>query len=252
MIKTSSLQFKVLLIAAIAMAFGVAVAVFSIMRVYGSIQELDRLSREDFQVQQQILRAEAQFKQQVQEWKNVLLRGKDPAAMEKHWKAFLSFEKDAHETIREARSGTPHEDVRNRLEAFLAAHKQAGETYRKGFEVYKEKQDLFTADKVVEGVDRAPTQMLVDVSQKAEDLGGRGVMNAVKSAEWNYRAAIAGIVVAMLVALVGLWLFIRKAVLGPLTDAARFAERIAQGDLTAESDRTRKTRRGSCCARWAR
>src|SRR5437868_4595627 len=125
--KTSSLQFKVLSIAAGAMLFGVLVAVFALYRVYGSTQELDRISREDFQVQQQILRGEAQFKQQVQEWKNVLLRGRDAAALDKHWKAFLTFEKDAQDTIREARSGTSHEDVRRGLESFLAAHKQAGE-----------------------------------------------------------------------------------------------------------------------------
>jgi methyl-accepting chemotaxis protein-1 (serine sensor receptor) len=234
MIKTSSLQFKVLLIAAVAMLFGAAVAVLAIVRVYGSIQELDRLSREDFLVQSQILRGQAVFKQQVQDWKNVLLHGKDPAALDKEWKAFLDSEKDTQETIHEARSGTPHEDVRSRLEAFLAAHKQAGETYRKGLEVFKEKFDAAAADKLTEGADKVPTQTLIDVSQKAEDMGGRGVIQAVQSAERNYRFAIGGIVIAMLVALLGLWLFIRRAVLAPLGDAARFAERIAQGDLTAE------------------
>ena len=220
--KTSSLQFKVLLIAAGAMLIALAVSVFS-------------LSREDFQVQQQILRGEALFKQQVQEWKNVLLRGKDPAALDKHWTGFLKFEKDVEETIREARSGTPHEDVRARLEEFLAAHKQAGERYRKGLETFKEtKGDPYAADKVVEGVDRGPTQVLTKVSQTAEDLGGRGVMAAVQSAERVYRVAVVAIIVAMLGTLVALWLFMRRAVLNPLGDAVRFAERIAQGDLTAE------------------
>ncbi|HEX4762992.1 MAG TPA: hypothetical protein VFU92_01595, partial [Usitatibacter sp.] len=158
--KTSSLQFKVLLIAAGAMLFGVLVALFALYRVYGSTQELDRISREDFQVQMQILRGEALFKQQVQEWKNVLLRGRDPAALDKYWKSFQKFEKDAQETIREARSGTSHEDLRRGLEAFLAAHKQAGEGYRKGLEAYREKNDPYAGDKAVEGIDRAPTQML--------------------------------------------------------------------------------------------
>src|SRR4249920_694252 len=98
--KTSSLQFKLLLIAAAAMLVAAAVSVLALNRVYASIQELDRISREDCQVQQQILRGEALFKQQVQEWKNVLLRGRDAAALDKHWAGFLQFEKDAVETIR--------------------------------------------------------------------------------------------------------------------------------------------------------
>ena len=232
--KTSSLQFKLLLIAAGAMAFGVLVALFSLLRVYGSTQELDRISREDFQVQQQILRGEAQFKQQVQEWKNVLLRGKDPALLDKHWKAFLDKEKETQETIREARSGTSHEDVRRGLEAFLAAHKQAGEGYRKGLEAYKAKNDPFEGDKAVTGIDRGPTQMLGDLSLKAEDLGAKAVVTAVQSAERIYRLALFGIVAAMVAALVVLWVFIRRAVLSPLGDAVRFAERISHGDLTAE------------------
>jgi methyl-accepting chemotaxis protein-1 (serine sensor receptor) len=232
--KTSSLQFKVLLIAAGAMLFGVLVAIFALYRVYGSTQELDRISREDFQVQQQIVRGQAQFKQQVQEWKNVLLRGKDAAALDKHWGAFVRMEKETQETIREARSGTSHEDVRRGLEAFLSTHKAAGERYRKGLEAYKEKNDPFAGDRAVEGVDRAPMQALADIGTKAEDLGAAAVVRAVQSAERIYRIALAAIVLAMVAALVALWLFIRRSVLSPLGDAVRFAERISRGDLTAE------------------
>ena len=34
-----------------------------------------------------------EFRTQVQEWKNVLLRGKDPKQMDKHWGAFEKQEK---------------------------------------------------------------------------------------------------------------------------------------------------------------
>ena len=33
-------------------------------------------------------KAQVDFKVQVQEWKNVLIRGNDPALYERHWKAF--------------------------------------------------------------------------------------------------------------------------------------------------------------------
>ena len=233
--KTSGLQFKVLVIAAGAMLFAVSVAVIALNRVYGSIKDLDRISREDFLVQQQIVRGESLFKRQVQEWKNVLLRGRDAAALDKHWSGFERLEKETHDIVREARSGTANDDVRGRLEAFLAAHKDAGERYRKGLEAFRQsKFDPYAGDKAVEGIDRGPTQMLVEASQKAEDLAGKNVMAAVQAAEQLYRFAMVAIVLAMLAALAGLWLFMRKAVLMPIADAVRFAERIAQGDLTAQ------------------
>ncbi len=232
--KTSSLQFKVLLIAAGAMLFAVIVSVIALNRVYSSIQDLDRISREDFQVQQQILRAQTTFKEQAQGWQNVLLAGRDATVIEKRWSEFVKSEKETQELAREARSGTSHEAVRTRLEGFLTGHKQAGERYRGAFEAYKGSFDLLAALKAVEGAERVPAQALADASQKAEDLGGKGVMTAVQSAERVYRFAIVAIVLAMMASLVGLWLFMRKAVLGPIGNAVRFAERIAQGDLTSE------------------
>src|SRR5476651_2468324 len=102
--KTTSLQFKVLLLMAGAMAFALAISVFALTRVYGSIQELDRIGREDYETQQALDRAAIAFKQQVQEWNNVLLRGADPAKLEKHWNAFVKQEGAVDETVREARS----------------------------------------------------------------------------------------------------------------------------------------------------
>ena len=235
MMKTSSLQFKVLFLVACAMAFVLAVSIFSLNRVYGSIQELDRVAREDFQVQQLILRAHGHFKQQIQEWKNVLLRGRDPQALSRHWAAFEKAEKEAAAAAREARAGTSSEDVRTRLQGFLDAHKSAGERYRKGLEAFKAaNHDPYVGDKTVEGVDRLATQVLLEAVGKAEDNGARSVMAVVKSAETVHRVGVVALIVAMLIALVALWLYMRRAVLGPLRSAARFAERISQGDLTAE------------------
>jgi methyl-accepting chemotaxis protein len=232
--KTSSLQFKVITLMAIAMAVALAVSVFALSRVYGSIQELDRISREDFETQQAINRGSTLFKQQVQEWKDVLLRGADPARLDKHWNAFLKQESAVGETIREARSATPHEDVRKILEKFLAAHKAAGEGYRAGLEAFKASNfDSHVGDKAVEGVDRAPTAMLADAEKSAAEWGAKATLQAVNSAESGYRVAIAGTILAMFGALVVLWVFFRRAVLAPMEAAARFAERIAQGDLTA-------------------
>src|SRR5258706_878121 len=103
--KTSSLQFKVLALVAGAMAMSLAVSIISLTRVYSSIRELDRISREDFQAQAALLQSLVNFKAQVHEWKDVLLRGQDPAALDRHWARFLAQEKETMATVREARAG---------------------------------------------------------------------------------------------------------------------------------------------------
>src|SRR5687768_10370714 len=133
----SSLQVKVLLIAAAAMGVAMAVSVGALTQVYASIRDLDRISREDFTTQQTILLAMSDFKEQVQAWKNVLIRGKVAAEMQKQWASFEKAERETVERLKEARSGTPHDKVRSKIEESLTSHKAAGDVYRKAFETYK-------------------------------------------------------------------------------------------------------------------
>ena len=251
--KSTSLQFKVLGIVAAAMLFALGVSVLSLHRLYTSIEDLDRISREDFATQQLILKTQASFKQQVQEWKNVLLRGRDAAKLDKHWKGFEAMEREAADSAREARAGTPHEAVRTLLQSFMDQHKAAGERYRKGLEAYKAAgNDPYAGDKAVEGVDRDPTATLVEATAKAEEFGAAAVTRSVRTADSTFRLGIGALVVAVLGALVAVWVYMRRAVLEPLRSAARVAERIAQGDLTAEIRATTRDEAGQLLTSLAR
>src|SRR5688572_24540462 len=230
--KTSSLQFKVLLIAAGAMLFAASVAIISLSRVYGEVQDLDRISREDFQVQQQLLRAQIAFQKQAREWRSVLLSGRDTNAIDRAWGDFQKLEKETQDLLREARSGASNEEVRSKVEAFIAAHRQAGEAYRAGLAEYKGGFDTTAGDRVVDAA--AVVRTLDEALQKADDATNKDVMEAVTTAERVYRISIAAIAIAMLAACIGLWLFMRKAVLAPLSNAVQFAEHISKGDLTVD------------------
>jgi methyl-accepting chemotaxis protein-1 (serine sensor receptor) len=231
--KTTSLQSKALLLVAAAMAVAIGVALLAVNRVYGSIQDLDRISREDTGTQQAILQATFAFKQQVDDWKNLLLRGQDADALEKHWSAFLKDEKDVEQAVREARTANPHEGVRAKLEQFLVLHKSGGQRYRQALAIFKSsKFDTSEGYNAVEGIDTTATALLVEAEKEAAAEGAKAINEAVKRAEFGYRLAIAGTIAAMLATLVVLWFFFRRAVLAPMGTAVRFAESIAQGDLT--------------------
>jgi methyl-accepting chemotaxis protein len=251
--KTSSLQFKILLIVAGAMALTLVVSILALSRVYGSIQELDRIGREDFQAQEAILRAEVSFKAQVQEWKNVLLRGQDAALREKHWTQFLKDEKETMDSVREARAGIRHPEVLSKLEEFITAHKLVGEKYRTALGAFSAAaSDPRVGDSLVMGIDRPPSQILVDAERTAVDFGAKSAMDAVNRAEVGYRIAIGATIAVMLFALVGVWLFVRRSVLAPIEDAVGHAERIAQGDLTADIRATSNDEAGLLLASLAR
>jgi len=232
--KARSLQFKVLVLVAGVMAIAIGVGIASVTRVYGTIQDLDRISREDFETQSSLLRATVAFKQQVQEWKDVLLRGKDPEALDRYWKAFEDRERAVSVELKDARAGTPHDELRTLLEKVIAAHKAAGQGYREGLAKFKDSSfDPVAGDKAVKGIDRPPTTMLLDAQKMAGEYGAKATVAAVKRAEQSYAIALAGMAAAMLVTLVALWLYFRRAVLAPMQTAVGFAGRIAGGDLTS-------------------
>src|SRR5207253_11189613 len=128
-------------------------------------------------------------------WKNVLLRGRDAAALDKHWKAFQAMERETADSVKEARAGTPHEDVRTLLQSFMEQHKAAGERYRKGLEAYKAGNDPYAGDKAVEGVDRVPTATLIEATAKAEEFGAGAVTKAVRTADSTFRLGIGDTIV---------------------------------------------------------
>ncbi|QJR15040.1 methyl-accepting chemotaxis protein [Usitatibacter palustris] len=233
--KIKSLQTKMVLIAAVGFTVSLLVSMGGLMRVYGTAQDLDRISREDSENTLAVLRAGMLFKEQVQEWKNVLLRGKNTEQMESHWAIFLDKEKQVQGEVRAALSGASIAEVRAPLERFIEAHKTVGEAYRKAFEVFKSSgRDAAAGDQAVASVDRAPMAML-DQAVKAEgDAGTKAIAAAVKSAERSYWIAIIAMIVTSIVALVCVWLYMRAAVVRPMASSVVAAERIAQGDLTTE------------------
>src|SRR6185437_14972575 len=76
------------------------------------------------------------FKTQVQEWKDTLLRGKDPAKLDKHWGAFAKREADVDDQAKALLAALPAGESRTLVEQFAAAHVQMGVDYRKGFDAF--------------------------------------------------------------------------------------------------------------------
>jgi len=113
------------------------------------------------------------FKLQVQEWKNVLLRGHNSENLDKYWERF----EDKHREIQ--RKGlalseyVTDENQRDILDIFLRTHQQLLEKYTLGKDAYmRNGYDTAAGDAVVSGIDREPAKQLQNLIKTY-----RGIVN---------------------------------------------------------------------------
>jgi methyl-accepting chemotaxis protein len=109
---------------------------------------------------------ESDFKKQVQEWKDTLLRGKQPDSLNKYWGNFQKRENDVLSEAERLGQNIPDPEAADLVRQFVVAHKSMGEAYRRGLEAFKSHGfDSAAGDAAVAGIDRPPTELLT----KAKD-----------------------------------------------------------------------------------
>jgi methyl-accepting chemotaxis protein len=107
--------------------------------------------------------AQVHFKKQVQEWKDILLRGNDPSLFEKHLKAFKEEERLVNEYLHSLEKMTDTMDaIPLQIRELLTIHEQLRGKYEEALISYNH-SDLRSAvvvDKMVRGIDREPTDRM--------------------------------------------------------------------------------------------
>ena len=172
------------------------------------------------------------FKSQVQEWKDTLLRGKDPAKLDKHWRAFIKQEAAVDDQVKTLMASLPAGDGRALVQQFSAAHAQMGLDYRKGFEAFKTTEfDSSAGDAAVAGMDREPARLLAESGKKIAEDGAAASAEAALQAN---RASVVSValMLAVGVAGVGVGIWFSRKMIQPVDDALKVAQAIAGGDLT--------------------
>ena len=172
------------------------------------------------------------FKTQVQEWKDTLLRGKDPAMLDKHWSAFARQEATVDDKARALLAALPAGDSRALVEQFAAAHIRMGAGYRKGFDAFKAAGfDSAAGDAAVVGVDREPSRLLAEAGQK---IAADSAAVAGAAATQAHQASAISILLMLAVgaAGIGVGVWFSRRITRPVNDALSVARAIAGGDLT--------------------
>ena len=149
------------------------------------------------------------FKTQVQEWKNILLRGHDPQDLEKYREAFFNQEAKVRALALELKRAVSDPALQLLVDTFIIAHEKLGTSYRNALGVYqKTGNDARAADRFARGQDRPLTESLdrlvVDLGRQVENVHANQKASLLKQ-EWvvGVSACLAFLVIFVFSLLIG-------------------------------------------------
>ena len=182
--------------------------------------------------------AQVQFKIQVQEWKDTLLRGSDPEAFAKYRQAFVDQGKLTQSNLEQLNTILPALNMSN--DKVKETQRQLAALEQKYLQVLQQEfrpddhDSVARVDRAVKGMDRGPTKMIDDIVNDVHKVAQQFHEDNAQQALENYRSARLTLLVSILLALilgviVTFWLV--TSIIKPLQTAVAVAQKVAAGDL---------------------
>ena len=188
---------------------------------------------------------ESTFKEQVNQWMSVLVRGHEEKSLEKSWKQFTFREREVRRAAEKLRDAAELPAARELLVKFLESHQAMGDKYRRGLEAFKASNfDARAVDASTRGIDGEPGEQLEELVKMMRDEAQSGIATARAQATQRLIASLIGIVLATVIAVSSCAILIMRTVVRPLRHAVSVVDRVAAGDLTVDVHSTSRDETG--------
>ncbi len=189
--------------------------------------------------------ANLQFKIQVQEWKNVLLRGRNPADLDKYWQQFEAREQQVQQLLDQLIASNGNGKLEAQLRELRDSHRQLGQAYGRGRQAFLAAGgDPVAGDLAVKGVDRAASdQMSALVEQLRGDARQRAASISASAERTVWLGLLVMLASAVLVGLFSLWL-VNRSLIEPIRQLIDYVAQLSQGRFAAHVDSRREDELG--------
>lgn len=209
---------------------------FGIYQLRGSLREYDVQVRSLVIVERNISALESKFASAVQAWKNLLLRGKDPARLKQYEDEFKMRIQEVVTGTKAIESDLPSGETKALMTKTVVALQPAIDKYASALAAFKAAEfDPSAGDKAASGADRDVAKLLREAAQVSSKYAAEIANRVNAGARTNTASSIGTMVVALLLGLAGAMLLVRNITRQLGADpqiAANLASDIAAGNLS--------------------
>jgi methyl-accepting chemotaxis protein len=230
-----NLTWRIALAAGLALFTGGAASGFLVWQLSSTSAVYDRmLGQAEVQHQDRARVMQVDFKKQVQEWKNLLLRGAKYEDFKKYEESFKKEEqlvrKDAEQLLADVKDA----EARKMLQAFITAHDAMGKSYDAAIRAFEgtKGSDPAAADAMVKGQDRAPTDGIDALVVRLQGVVAEARAAQSESVAFQIKESLIGVSVLFLVIAGGVVWIIRGTRAEMVTLTSQLTQ-AAQGTASA-------------------
>jgi len=219
---------------ALALGLLLAGALLGIVRLNGVLHTFENEVLQTVDAHKRVAVVNTDFATAVQEWKNVLLRGKDPKDLEKYWSAHQNAIKKVHEGLAGVDGVLTDDALKERVKKLDAEIANAEKGYQAALEAFKAAEmDPTAGDTAARGKDREAGKQMDELKKLLSEAESATSMAAVARTSSTTTVTYIVMLLAAAAGMAGAF-WITRQIVPPLNEAVTVANQVAHGNLSTQ------------------
>ncbi len=196
------------------------------------IQDLQQTLSQEVAASQEVMDLLVDFQSQVEEWKNLLLRGHDPADLDRYWRGFKAQESVITEQFANLQGYDLASEYRRQIDQLARQYPQLVARYSQAEALMRRTGDARQVDASVRGIDNEFGDQLDQLAERLRVEARNQLAQDLLELEQDTRLLNIAMILAVIAFASGLAVFLHRLIIKPTLTLVQGVERLSVGDLS--------------------
>ena len=228
-----SVRNKLLMVTGFGTSLVLAATLFGIYNAWQVEQEMAELMHHEQQVQAEFLDLSLSFRAQVDEWKNLLLRGQDSELRQQYWAAFTQRYQDVQSEADQLIGDVGDAQLESMLQEFKQLHGDLFKAYQGAYQQYQASDsDFRAADQATRGLGADAQAVLSLLQGKLNESAAATLQLAEERSQASIQITLIMLAIAVALSFVLFMVLVQKNIITPARSLVEDFTQMANGDFS--------------------